>query len=179
MEWQTPAAATPLRGRSSGGKYQRAQAHSLPLPSLLVITTRGAPDPLSPIALRLTREHGADLSLQISAARFDYGLDRRRDLRLKPRLFEDALGDLASQSLLQRLGELLSEHGRRRDQLAVAGHLAVEPRDELGRGHGVQLDAVTLQPVLPVVGHVIRDGLRASRALYIFDLESHVHRFFW
>lgn len=59
----------------------------------------------------------------------------------------------------------------------MLGHLAVEPRDELRRGHRVQFDAMGLQPFPPLLWHVVRDGPPPVLFLDGLDLQAHIDRF--
>src|SRR5262249_19284079 len=102
--------------------------------------------------------------------------DSRSDPLLKPCLAQDLFGERRSNSCLNAFVQLGIEYGRRRDQLFIVGHLAIEPFDELWRRHRVQFDAMGLQPVGPFVWHIIRDGLAPLLLFYLLDLQSHLDR---
>ena len=70
---------------------------------------------------------------------------------------------VGAQPLLSLDHEFIDQNIVGRNQLAVAMllHLPIEPIDQLRRGHGVQFDAVGLEPLVPVdAGDVVASGVR-------------------
>src|SRR6516165_4166268 len=142
----------------------------------------------APLTLGRTLEHAADTLGEGSALWALECAQGGGDLTFEPAFAQDALGQRGADPDCKGPLQLSREHRRWRDQLAVPvlDHLAVEPSDELRRGHRVQLDAVGLQPLLPALTlrsfvftfeHVVGNRLALLALLDVFHFEAHFDRF--
>ena len=107
------------------------------------------------------------------------------DLGVDIGLAQDAGGYCFANLVLDTPAQFGFKNVRRRDQLVLVSQLAVEPFDELRRGHRVQFDAVSLEPILPgfAVGsdvvaftNVVGNRLESFCRFHVLDFQPQAER---